>query len=82
MGTKYLDFCGNFEEDGILGILLGFKGKYCNIMTSFFFVQVLMGEIEWDGPINLGLCSRGKLSQLWSIGSWEEIIVEIDPLRS
>jgi hypothetical protein len=41
-----------------------------------------MGEIEWDGPINLGLCSRGKLSQLWSIGSWEEIIVEIDPLRS
>ncbi len=40
-----LYFCGNSEEDGILKILLGFKRKYYNIVTSFFFVQLLMGEI-------------------------------------
>jgi hypothetical protein len=44
LGTKYLHFCGNSRENGIPGILLGFKGKYCNIMTSFF-VQLPMGGI-------------------------------------
>jgi hypothetical protein len=49
LGTKYLHFCGNSKEDGILGISLGYKGKYCNIVTSFFFVQLLMGKIYGMG---------------------------------
>jgi hypothetical protein len=49
LGTKYLHSCGNSEEDRILGILLGFKRKYYNIMTSLFFVQLLMGEIDGMG---------------------------------